>query len=162
MGASHILGDVHQPLAVGEAEAEETLEAEVVIETTARVPWVTPDHRVQVEVELDPKVLKRICLKWKAKTLASTVAKMDTKYVTVSKILTTNASTADNLDTSHEIAMSVKNLKDEAEAEADLGKAAAEDEDVALFREGEVVKVEIIWERQLCLTLPRKKILLRC
>ncbi len=88
---------------------------------------------------------------------ASTVAKMDTRYAIVSKILTTNVSTADNLDTLHEIAMSAKNLEDEAEAEANLGEVVAEDEDVALFREREE-KVKIMWERQLCLILPRKKI----
>ncbi len=50
-------------------------------------------------------------------------------------------------------AMSVRNLTEMAR----LGKTVAEDEDMALFGEGEE-KVERMWEKQLCLILPRKKI----
>ncbi len=151
-------GDVQQPLAVGEAEV--MFEAEVAIETTAMVPWVIKDQQAQVweKVLLNPGVLKESHLLWKVRMPVSTVVKMDTRFVIVSKILITYASIADNLDTSHGIA--VKNLKHEAEAEIDLGEVAVEDKDVALFGEGEE-KMRIIWERQLSPTLPRKKIPLR-
>ncbi len=52
MNANLDQGDVQQPLAV--VEAEEMFEAEVAVETTALVPQVMPDHRVQEEVDLDP------------------------------------------------------------------------------------------------------------
>ncbi len=152
-GANLDKGDVQQPLVVG--EAEEILEAEVAIETTALVPQVVLDRRVQEEVGLDRGVLKGNHPKWTVRMPASTVAKMDTRYASVSKIQTTNASTVGNLDTLHAIAMSVRNLEDAAEADGDLGKVAVEDEDVVLFEGG---KVERMWGKQ---NLPRKKIPLR-
>ncbi len=155
MHASLDQGDVQQPLVVEEAEVEEILKAEVATETTALVPQVVQDHRVQEEADLDPDALKRIHPKWKVKMPVSTVAKMDTRFATVSKIQTTNASIVDNLDPLHEIA--VKNLEDEVEAEANLGEVVAEDKNVALFEEGEE-KVQVMWERELCSNLPRKKI----
>ncbi len=45
MHASLDLGDVQQPLVVGEAEAEEIHMAEVVVETTVQVPRVVRDYR---------------------------------------------------------------------------------------------------------------------
>ncbi len=156
MGANLDQGDVQQPLAVG--EAEEMFEAEVAVETTVLVPQVVPDRRVQEEIGVDPGVLKRNHPKWKVRTLASTVAKMDTNDVTVSKIQTINVSTVGNLDTSHEIATSVRNLEDEAKADGDLGEVAVEDEDVVLFGGEKVEKVERMREREPSLNLPRKKI----
>ncbi len=65
---------------------------------------------------------------------------MAIKLVTAFSIQIINVSHVENLDTSHEIARVVNRLEDEAEVEADLGVVVAEDEDVVLFEEGEVVK----------------------
>ncbi len=155
-GANLDKGDVQQPLVVG--EAEEMFEAKVAVETTALVPQVVPDRRVQEEVGLDSGALKGNRPKWTVRMLASTVAEMDTRYANVLKIQTTNASTAGNLVISHESVMSVKNPEDVAEADGDLGEVAVEDEDVDLFEGGKVDKVAKMWERQ---NLPRKKTPLR-
>ncbi len=155
MRASLDQGDDRQPLVVGEAEAEEIFVAEVVVKTTVLVPQVAPDHRVQVED--DPELLQRIYPRWPAKALVGTVVKMGTKYAIATSILTINVSCVDSLGTSHEIAMVLKRLEDEAEVEADLGVVVAEDEDVALFEEGEVVKA-IMLEKELWLNHLSKKI----